>query len=471
MKCCLHLALFLCSLPVFAQSSYNISFEISGLKDTVAYLGYYYGEGTYLKDTAMIDEAGRFSFEGKDKLPPGVYFVVLDKTRLFDFIVNKNQTFKIISGQKDYLGSLKSIGEKENEVFFDHMRFMLEKNQLAQPHLQILKDSTANELDKQQAREQIEDVDSLVQNHQNSLIDEYADLLAARYILAQRTPGIPEEIRLTDNRDEALKFYRDHFWDNFDLSDESLLRYPQPIYRQKMEEYLGNLFVQHPDTLIKAITPLIEKAKKNPETYKYLVWNLVINYQQPKIMGLDAVFVMLYDQFFANGEMDYWANDQLKENLKNRADQLRGSLIGQPAPNLIIQDLDNKPRALEAVESKYTVIYFYDPDCGFCKKETPKLRDFSNTTKFDVSIYAVCADSSIAKMTTYIEDMEIDHWINVNGPRTYNQHYKNVYDADTTPTIYVLDERKRIIAKNIAAEKIQEFLDNFENNRSTGQAK
>ena len=471
MKRCSYLIIFVCSLPAVAQEGYNISFEIEGLRDTTTYLGYYYGEGTYLKDTALIDHTGKFSFKGNNKLPAGVYFVVLNKTRLFDFIVNKNQRFKITASQEDYLKHLKSIDEKENEVFFNHMRFMLKNNESVQPYLSILKDSTARDSDKRQAQASVEEIDNLVQNHQHVLVERHPDLLAAKYIMAQRPLTVPEEIRLATDKEKTLQYYKDHFWDGFDLSDDAFLRYPQPIYRQKVEDYLGNLFVQHPDTLLEAINLLISAAKENPETYKYLVWNLVLNYQQPKIMGLDAIFVALYDQFFANGEMDYWANDQLKENLKKRADQLRSSLIGRQAPNLIIQDLDKKPRSLESIESKYTVIYFYDPDCGFCKKETPKLRDFSNKTTLDVSIYAVCADSSLTKMTTYIEEMKIDHWINVNGPRTYTQHYKNIYDADTTPTIYLLDERKKIIAKKIAAGKIQEFLNNHENNTASSQTR
>ncbi|MDN5216295.1 DUF5106 domain-containing protein [Fulvivirgaceae bacterium BMA12] len=459
-----YLSVFALILPVltFAQQGYKIDFQIEGLRDTTVYLGYYYGEGTYLKDTSFIDQSGGFSFEGKDKLPAGIYFTVLDKTRLFDFIIGKNQSFKISSNQKDYVQHLKSLNDAENELFFDHMKFIYKNNLSVQPYLEILKDSTANESAKQLAREKAGEIDSLVQKYQQALIDKNPGLLAAKLIVAQQALIVPEAIK--QDRESVLKFYREHFWDGFDLSNDALLRFPQPIYRQKVEDYLGNLFPQDPDTLVAAINPLIEKAKKNRETYKYLIWNLTLNYQNPKIMGLDAIFVRLYDEYFASGEMDYWANDKLKENLKTRADQLRNSLIGKQAPNLIIQDLDGKPRALESIKSRYTVIYFYDPDCGFCKKETPKLRDFKKNTALDVNIYAVCADSSLTKMTKYIDEMAIGDWINVNGPRTYSKHYKTVYDANTTPTIYLLDERKKIIAKKIAADKIQPFLNNYEKN-------
>jgi len=41
------------SISSWAQEGYKIDFKINGLKDTTTYLGYYYGESTYIKDTAL----------------------------------------------------------------------------------------------------------------------------------------------------------------------------------------------------------------------------------------------------------------------------------------------------------------------------------------------------------------------------------------------------------------------------------
>ena len=179
-------------------------------------------------------------------------------------------------------------------------------------------------------------------------------------------------------------------------------------------------------------------------------------------MGLDRVFVHLYDTYFASGEMDYWANNQLKNNLKERADQLRLSLVGNTAPNLVMQNESLQRRALHEMKNKYTVIYFYDPDCGHCKKETPKLKEFYTNTKYDIGIFTVSADTSMTKMRNYISDMGMQKWTNVNGPRTYTVSYQKQYDALTTPTIYVLNNEKKIIAKKIPAARLEEFLDQYE---------
>ncbi|HRI79993.1 MAG TPA: DUF5106 domain-containing protein, partial [Cyclobacteriaceae bacterium] len=60
-----------------------------------------------------------------------------------------------------------------------------------------------------------------------------------------------------------------------------------------------------------------------------------------------------------------------------------------------------------------------------------------------------------------IKEMKMG-WITVNGPRSYTGHYSKSYYAETTPTLYVLDDKKKIIAKGLPAEKLEEFFNNYE---------
>jgi peroxiredoxin len=161
--------------------------------------------------------------------------------------------------------------------------------------------------------------------------------------------------------------------------------------------------------------------------------------------------------------MDFWVNEKLKKNLKDHADQLRKSLIGRTAPNLIMLDANQQPRSLYALKNKYTIVYFFDPDCGHCKVETPKLVDFYNKNKqrFDLEVFAVSADTSMQKMRNYIKEMKMP-WVTVNGPRSYVGSYHDLYDAQTTPSLYILDERKKIIGKKILSDQLEDFFTKYE---------
>jgi hypothetical protein len=64
-------------------------------------------------------------------------------------------------------------------------------------------------------------------------------------------------------------------------------------------------------------------------------------------------------------------------------------------------------------------------------------------------------------MRDYIKQFKMP-WITVNGPRTYVGPYHDLYDAMTTPMLYIIDEKKKIIAKKIPIERLEEFFTNYE---------
>ena len=461
------------ALSSSAQVGYKLDFKIKGLKDTTAYLGYYYGESTYVKDTAQVDSAGVFQFTGSNPLPHGVYFLILNKTRIFEIVIGHDQQFSMETSMDDYVKHMKVVGDEDNKIFFENMHFNMERNQEATPFVNALKDSTATPATKSEARESLQKINEKVLAYQTSLLAKYPQSMTARMLKATKPIEVPDPPKKADGSIDSTfqyKYYRAHFFDNFDLADDALIRLPKTIYADKLKEYFEKLFVPQPDTIMNAIAQLASKVKANPETYKYLIWNTLLIYQNPKIMGLDEVYVRIYDTYFASGEMDFWVSPSIKTSLKEYADKLRLSLIGQPAKNLIMQDQNLVLRSLYDIKKKYTLIFFFDPDCGHCKEETPKLVKFYNTNKdrFDLEVYAVSADTSMQKMKNYIKEMKMP-WITVNGPRSTVGSYQKLYDAFSTPTLYILDEKKKIIAKKPPIEILEDFFNNYEKMQKSRQ--
>jgi len=468
----LALSIFI-SLTVTAQPkpAYSIQLKVQGLRDTTAYLGYYYAENTYVRDTTWVNSHGEFTFDGKQPLPQGVYFLVLDKSRIFDFVIGANQFFSLETNTTDYIKNMEVKNDLDNKLFFENMKHNGALGREAEPYIKILQDSTLKEENKKEAREAYRLVSEKALAYQGAVADQYPTTVTARLLNTTKQIQIPDPPKKADGSIDStfqLRYYRQHFFDNFNLSDDALLRLPQPLYNKKVIEYLDKLYAPQVDTVWQAIEKIVATAKKNQETYKYMVFTLIVKYQTPEYMGLDEIFVRLYDRYFATGEMDFWANEKYKKNLKDYADNLRKSLIGKVAPNMMMQDANLKPRSMYDIKTKYTILYFYDPDCGSCKKETPVLVDFytKNKVKFNVEVFAVNSDSSMVKMRNYIKEMNMK-WVTVNGPRTYLRSYHDSYDATTTPTLYILDDKKKIIGKKIPAAKLEDFLTNYEKMQKT----
>jgi thiol-disulfide isomerase/thioredoxin len=458
-------ALFLC-LSSFGQTGYDIRFNITGLKDTTTYLAYYFGESTYIKDTARVNNKGDFAFTGKEPLPQGIYLLVLNKMRVMEFVVGKNQHFGLNTSTADYIKSMVVKNDADNKLFFENMMFIAESHKEAEPYIKVLQDSTLSEEQKKSAREPFQKINDKVMTHQDQLIAANPETITAVVLKASKQVKLPDAPKRSDGTIDStfqLRWYRAHFFDNFDLGNEVLTRLPQPMYSQKVNEYLDKLYAPQPDTVFQAIEKIVAKASKNPETYKYIVYTLIQKYWAPDIMGLDEVFVRIYDKYIVSGQMDYWVNASFKKTLKEQADRLRKSLVGQKGDNLIMQDSNFKPRSMYDIKNRYTILYIFDPECGHCKKETPKLVEFynKNKVKINVEVYAVSADTSMLKMRNYIKEMKMP-WITVNGPRTYVGPYQDHYDANTTPSLYILDDKKKIIGKKVPAEKLEEFFTNYE---------
>lgn len=468
MKYLLSIALLIISTASFSQG-YNLDFKVKGWKDTTVYLGLYTGEQTYVRDTARINTVGEFNFKGKNKLAHGVYFLVLNTNKIFDFVISNDQEFLLETSTEDFVKNMVVKGDEDNKVFFENILFNMERNKEAEPLVKQYRDEASTAAQKKSAEEGLKQINEKVMAYQDQIISRNPEFMTSRLLKATRNVEIPAHVKkVTINGDSTayqLKWYREHFFDNFNLGDDALLHLPKPIYLEKIKFYAEKLYAPNPDTVMKAINFMVEKAKRNPDTYKYLVWNMIFNYQNPEIMGLDQVFVKLHDQYIASGEMDYWLDAATKKNVKDFAQKLNLGKIGSTATDMTMLDQNLQPKRLFDIKSKYTIIFFFSPTCSHCKEETPKLVDFytASKTKFDFEVFAVSADTSMADMKKFIKEFRTP-WITVNGPRTTSkQHFSAFYQADTTPFIYVIDRQKKVIAKKLSVAQLEEFLTKHEN--------
>lgn len=454
------------NIPLFSQNGYKIDFNIEGWSDSTVYLGFYLQENTYVKDTARVDKKGNFTFDGKQTLPHGIYFLVLDKSRVFQFVVGTTQRFSMQTAAKDYIKHMVVKGDDDNRIFFENMVFTSERYQEAEPFTKILKDSARTEEEKKKARESYDAVHKKVMEYHNGIIEKYPVTVTARLLRMNRPIDIPESPKKADGTiDEQFqyRYYRKHYFDNYNLGDELALRQAKVAYWDKVSDYLDRLFIQQADTLTKAADQLIGVAAASKNTYRFLVWKLIGHYQSSNIMGLDEVYVNLVDKYIATGEMDYWLDKKTVKSLVDDVDKVRRAMIGRTAPNMVMQNENFQRRALYDLKTKYSIVYFFKPSCGHCREETPKLVKFYNQQKkrFDLEVFAVSTDTTMSELRDFIKEMKTD-WITVCGPRSYSDtHFSNLYYAERTPTVYILDEKKKIIARKLDVEQIEDFLVNY----------
>ncbi|MEI7663131.1 MAG: thioredoxin-like domain-containing protein [Bacteroidota bacterium] len=478
------ITIWMCFLSAsFAQHDYLIKFRIRGVKDTTCLVAYYFSNGTYIKDTLQVDHNGRCTYKAPSTLPKGLYALVLTDKNYFDFVVNNDYKFSMETTVEEPTKNMVIRDSPENVLFYEYLRFSREKFDLIQSLQNRIKpvgdkkdsaffhlsktDSTALAKSRKDTAsyysKKIEEVNKELIAYRLGIVKDHPSTFTTLMINTMKEPDIPEAPVLANGKKDstfAYRYYKSHFWDDCDFTDDRMIR--TPVFQNKLKKYYDGVIVQHTDTIMKETDALIEKSRSNPEMFKYLVWFTTYHYENSEIMGFDKVFVHVVDKYYATGQTP-WISKETNEKLIKKATKLKPILIGEKAPNMVMQDTLNKWVSMHNIATKYLMILFWDPDCGHCQKELPIIKEFydQNKIKYDLEIYAVCTDSNVVKWKKSIKKFSMN-WINVNGPRALTGDFHEPYDIIATPVLYLLDDQKKIIAKRLSANQIPGFIDNYQ---------
>ena len=348
----------------------------------------------------------------------------------------------------------KISGSPINIGFYEMQKFTSAKRKES-TQLQASIDSTATAAEKEALTERLKAIDKEVKDYQLKLQVQYPGTILDRLVRIMQTPIAPDVPADADSLTFKYTYYKTHYWDGIDIADPGLLR--SPILHNKIMDYLDNVVIQQADTAIAAVDDLLAASRKNDEAFRYLLISLTNKYESSKIMGFDKVFVHLVDQYYLTNQAT-WTDAETVAKLEERAASIRPNFIGNPAPAFTLQDTLGRDYRLYDIDAKYTVLYFYDPDCGHCKKSTPGLYDaYADLQSKNVEVLAICTTTDGKRWHEFIVDNDLD-WINL-ADLASKTHFKYYYDVRSTPTVYILDEDKKILLKKIATEDIPSIID------------
>ena len=409
-------------------------------------MGCHYGDKDYIQDTAKVNAKGDFEFSGDDELPGGVYFILLKSKKYFEFIIDKEQKFKMSTDTAHLISSMKVSGSSENMLFYQYLNYVTKQ------HTAMLKYM------KEQNTAMADSLNMKVKRYKDNFISKHPGMFLSEVFKAAEDPVIPPSPKLANGQADStfpFRYYKAHFFDNINFNDGRLVR--SPVLYPRIKKYLTRLTPQVPDSIIVAADYLVSKAKANKEMFKFVVAYITSKYEASDIMGMDAVFVHMADKYYTP-ELAYWVSASQLERIKEKAAQLTPILVGKTCPEIVLPDTSNVMQALDSVRAPYTILYFWEYSCGYCQKETPKLIKMYDTIKNQgVQVYAVQLDeTNIGKWKEYVKKHKLD-WINVSDIyNTGNIHRR--FDVISTPIIYVLDENKKIIAKNIELSEVNKVM-------------
>lgn len=461
------LALSLTMSQAFSQSpGYQITVHMPGYSSGIAYLAYYMGKNLNAADSAAVSNKGTAIFKGSAKLPGGIYSIVFPgKNASADFLLDKEQTLTIKADSANPT-KLTVTGSKDNLTFMAYKRYVDVRGKEMMDE-RALFSSSANKADSTMHEAKYTKLNTELNNYRDSIINAQPNALMGVLLSAMKESPLPTKVAVThEDSLENYQYYKKHYWDGITFMDDRIVR--TPFFLPKLERYYREVMVQQPDTIIKDLDYKLLLARTAPEMYKFLLNWATDEYINPKYMGHDKIFVHLFEKYHSKG-LSPWLNEKQMETITRRAYMQMANLIGEKAADLEMIDSTGKPTSLYSIKAPYTVVIFWDPTCGHCKEEIPHIDSLYNASwkKKNIKIYAVLTEDQKPAWVNYIKDHNIGDWVNVYQTKEMAEavtkaqqpSFRQLYDVIMTPTLYLLDEDKRIIGKKLTWQQLNELLE------------
>ena len=459
------------SLPVFGQvdSGYQITISLSEYDHDTLFLGHHYGNQQFLKDTAVRNDNDQFVFVGEKDLEGGVYLVVLKpNNNFFQLLINPGERMIEIDASNGEVPSINTIsGSDDNLLFKEYVDFIQQRNPMATELRTKINTLQQKGQDISELEAQMESINKEVSTMQENLFSEHPNSLTTMLIKGSINPNVPEfEGTPQEIEMQRFRYYKKHYFDHINFNDPRILR--TPFLFQKIDNYLEKLTVKVPDSINLSLDFIFSKLESNEEAYKYYLIHYLNHFAKSKFVGMDAIYVHLVDNYYAQGKAPWVDKKQLAKIVEN-AKRLRPLLIGQKAPDLKMRMEDGTVTSIYETKAEYVVLFFWDPDCPHCKKQMPDMTSFYNDFKSqDIKVFAICSKLNTEKEPEggkkcweYIKEKpEIQDWIHVSDPMHLSR-YKIIYDLQSTPQIFVLDKDKIIRSKRIGAEQLPDVMEHI----------
>jgi thiol-disulfide isomerase/thioredoxin len=285
---------------------------------------------------------------------------------------------------------------------------------------------------------------------------------------AMQEPEVPQHDPAAQKDSQfAYHYFKAHYWDGINFYDDRLVR--TPFFEGRLDKYFENLVYPAADSVNKEIDWMLGYASINEEMQKFLLVKFVNRYLNQRYMWEDAVFVHLFEKYFSQSSYP-WLTDKGKKLITDRAYNLMSNIMGNPAAEIELPDTAGKKTSLYGTEAPYVLLTIWDPTCSHCKEIVPKLDSLYHARwkAMGVKLFGVAKETEGTRQDwlAFIKKNNLYDWVQVYDSKKEEQDrvsanipsYGQLYDVQSFPTLYLLDKDKRIIAKKLSYDQVDEIL-------------
>ena len=410
------LFIVLLTFPTFALSQMKIKVDVEEQNDSIFYLIKYKSDKTHI----VIDTTYNNIFSNSENIPEGIY-VIADSEQypIFEILIGKDQKFSIKVKDLMDLKSYKVKGSKETSSYFKVYSQTVHNNL----YIKALKSEieyNPNNMEK------IDSLEKSLYDYQESMLSKDNNSFLNTYIKSIEKVIVPQDVEFIE------KYIIEHYFDNIPLCDVRILN--SRLLKNKLDDFFNNYMkLQSPLYISEQIDNLISKVNDCHEFRDYILWYLYSKYFKTDNVDDEFVFIHLVDNYFSKLEISNLTQN-IRDEIVKRTNILKNITIGHTAPTLLFFDDEGNEVNLYDIQSNYIVLFFYKPECQRCIRDK-RILGLVEKRRKDLKVIRI----DISDEEKYQEIIE-------------------TYDLSTTPEIFILDKDKKIIDKDVSAERIEFYI-------------
>ncbi|WP_047548378.1 TlpA family protein disulfide reductase [Psychroserpens sp. Hel_I_66] len=431
--------LFLIALiPSFLIAQHSISGVFSPSEDySYAFLYNATPKGLNFLNNAKLAEDGSFSMPLDSTATPGIYKIVYaipPEENNFDFIYNGKESVAFTLSMND---GLEFTSSNENKLWASYIKSMEMVNR-------TISNFYAQESTDKKA---FKEIFKTLSDTQKAYEESSKGMMASVFIKAN-TPYIPEGF-------------------------ENLTKYSKNLKRTYLDHVdFNNPLLQSSDFLVDRVLAYLfgMTANTSNDLYKKDVDDLMVKIGDGNSELKTTLFEMIWRRFksmdnaeLANYVTDTYLlklteltnNDELQKQLMN----YRNNAIGNKAANFDLSYIKDETKIASSLHdleltNQYLVI-FWSSTCSHCLEELPKVKQLLAAKK-DLTVIAIGLEDDAENWQKAIE--AYPDFIHVLGLEKWDNPLASTYAIEATPSFFLLDKDKTIIAKPYDVENLKEFL-------------
>lgn len=141
-----------------------------------------------------------------------------------------------------------------------------------------------------------------------------------------------------------------------------------------------------------------------------------------------------------------------------RINKIKTVSVGMPAPDFIINGIDDQPVKLSDFRGKYVLIDFWASWCPPCRAENPNVvKAFERYKSRNFTILGISLDKDKVAWKQAVKQDRLN-WAQAGELADFEGKTVRLYQVDAIPSSFLIDPSGKIIARNLRGEELDGFL-------------